>query len=86
MIKLLIYIGLFYLGYRSLKSLFSSGLSNRDDSVANLPDDVMIKDPFCGVYFSRKEGVCLEMDGQSICFCSSKCRDRFLGRSPDQDG
>jgi YHS domain-containing protein len=41
-------------------------------------DDVMIKDPFCEIYFSKKDGVHLRSDGQDLYFCSKACRDKFL--------
>jgi YHS domain-containing protein len=38
----------------------------------------MVKDPYCGVYFSRKDGVDLKIDGQDLYFCRNECRDKFV--------
>ena len=40
-------------------------------------DDVMIKDPQCGVYFPKREGIGLKVDGETVYFCSEKCRDDY---------
>lgn len=44
-------------------------------------DDLMIKDPECGVYFPQRQGVSLKMDGQTLYFCSEKCRDDYKGKN-----
>jgi YHS domain-containing protein len=41
-------------------------------------DDVMHKDPQCGAYFARRDGVPLSFQGRELLFCSPECRDRFL--------
>ena len=41
-------------------------------------DDVMIKDPYCEVYFPRRSGIHLRHDGQDLYFCSAECRDKFV--------
>ncbi|MBW1728928.1 MAG: hypothetical protein JRI63_11780 [Deltaproteobacteria bacterium] len=41
-------------------------------------DDVMIKDPFCEIYFPKKDGVHLRINGKDLYFCSKECRDKFL--------
>ena len=76
---LLIVIG--YLVYRAVKSWMIGKLSvpgpvgNSSDSRL---DDVMVKDPVCGIHFPRREGVPLRHEGQTLLFCSTDCRDRFL--------
>jgi YHS domain-containing protein len=40
-------------------------------------DDEMVKDPFCGVYFAKRDGVLLRHQGQDLYFCSEDCRDKF---------
>ena len=41
-------------------------------------DDDMVKDPYCGVYFAKRDGVLLRHQGKDIYFCSEECRDNFL--------
>ena len=40
--------------------------------------DVMIKDPFCEIYFPKKDGVHLRFEGKDLYFCSKECRDKFV--------
>jgi YHS domain-containing protein len=41
-------------------------------------DDVMIQDPFCEIYFPKKDGVHLRINGKDLYFCSEDCRDKYL--------
>ncbi|MGE0083293.1 MAG: hypothetical protein AB7S75_02620 [Desulfococcaceae bacterium] len=41
-------------------------------------DDVMIQDPVCKTWFSKRDAVHLHIDGQDFYFCSTQCRDSFL--------
>ena len=41
-------------------------------------DNVMVKDPQCGIYFAKKDGVYLNINGQDLYFCSQECKDMFL--------
>ncbi|MCU0561270.1 MAG: hypothetical protein MUD16_13900 [Desulfobacterales bacterium] len=45
-------------------------------------DDVMLKDPQCGAYFARRDGVPLKHEGGELLFCSPECRARFLAANP----
>lgn len=38
----------------------------------------MVKDPVCGKFFVPSEGVGLNHKGQTMHFCSEKCKDEFL--------
>jgi len=41
-------------------------------------DDVMVKDPYCNVYFPKRDGIHLRFKGDDLFFCSDECRDKFL--------
>jgi YHS domain-containing protein len=41
-------------------------------------DDVMVKDPYCNVYFPKRDGIHLRFKGEDFYFCSETCRDKFL--------
>ncbi len=80
MIKFLIIIGIFYLAYRVLKSALLKGLSNQElgkESGTEL-DDVMIQDPFCGIYFPQRNGVSTKIKGDTLYFCSNECRNKYI--------
>jgi hypothetical protein len=79
--RFLILLAICYIGYRYLKSWIASNMTNRKSVAGNVVrniDDVMIKDPLCGVYFPRKDGVTLKLDGSDLIFCSKQCRDKYL--------
>jgi YHS domain-containing protein len=81
MIKNLVLLAFIYLIYRMAKRWVLDQdkrddgypLGNRGDD----KDDVMIKDPQCGVYFPQRSGVSLRVDGKTLYFCSEQCRDDY---------
>ena len=85
MIRLLLIIGIIYAVIKIrkvLKSLSESKKQNFPGMANTRIDDVMIKDPFCEVYFPKREGHHLKYDGKDLYFCSSACREKFIaGRS-----
>ncbi|MGD2029987.1 MAG: hypothetical protein PVG86_08640 [Desulfobacterales bacterium] len=79
--RLLILLGVIYLCYRALKSWMLQGGSPKKtvfNTTAAQMDDVMIQDPFCEIYFPKKDGVHLRINGKDLYFCSEDCRDKFL--------
>ena len=79
MIRLLLYILVFYLAYHLLKSLGRSLLRPREESHDAFQEDTdLIKDPHCGAYFLKQKGVKAQVDGKSVYFCSAACRDAYL--------
>jgi YHS domain-containing protein len=43
-------------------------------------DDIMVKDPYCEIYFAKKDGVNLNIKGKDVYFCSKECKDKFLDK------
>ncbi|MGA6927510.1 MAG: hypothetical protein WBY88_17610 [Desulfosarcina sp.] len=78
--KLLLLIIVVYLAYRAGKSWLIRNLQapGQAGSPKVRIDDVMIKDPVCGIFFPRREGVELRHRGHVYLFCSTACRDRFM--------
>ncbi len=78
--KLLLLIIIAYLAYRVAKSWVMRNLQSPGQNGSSQPsiDDVMVKDPECGIYFPQREGVELKRGGETLLFCSAVCRDRFL--------
>lgn len=80
-IKLLILAALGYLAYRAARTVFQPRDTARPAGrriSSGRVDDVMVRDPFCGVYFPKREGVTAKVDGETLIFCSEDCRDRYL--------
>jgi hypothetical protein len=80
MIRVIILALLGYLAYRVAKRWVRGKL--RSDHVEGRAseriDDVMVKDPQCGKYFARGDGVVLRLAGRDLLFCSPECRDNYL--------
>ena len=79
--RLLIFLGLFYLLYRVVKSWMASQHTSKTATYHQKPaeiDDVMVKDPFCEVYFPKRDGIRITHAGQELFFCSTQCRDKFI--------
>ena len=80
--RLIILLVVGYLIYRAVKSwMFKQmppGTGTGQGGPAVPVDDVMVKDPSCGVYFPRREAVRLQKDSEELFFCSSECRDKYL--------
>jgi len=85
MIRFIILFIIGYVLYRSLKSwMFPAASSSRSvsgESTAEITD-VMIKDPFCEVYFPKRNGVHLNFGGKDLYFCSDQCKDNYLAARP----
>ncbi len=81
LLRLLIYIILGIVLYRAARSWLgraqSGGGAARVDPTGQV-DDLMIKDPVCGAYFPQSRAVALRAEGQTLYFCSTECRDRYL--------
>lgn len=86
--RFLIILGLIYFAYRVIKSwMLPGGVSkNKVSSEATGEiDDVMVKDPYCDVYFPKRNGVYLKIDEKDLYFCSTECRDKFIAEHSKRD-
>ena len=82
--KLLIIILIGYLIYRGVKNRMAQSSvlqQSADGSPAGEIDDIMVKDPSCGVYFPQQDGVHLRYKGEDLYFCSEACRDAFVAQT-----
>jgi uncharacterized protein len=81
LIRFFIIIGIFYLAFKILKLALLKGNSYKQGigrKSASEIDDVMIKDPFCGVYFPQRNRVSANIKGNTLYFCSSECRNKYI--------
>jgi uncharacterized protein len=84
MIRVLVFALLGYLAYRVVKrwvrgKILSERVAGRTPGRI---DDVMVKDPQCGAYFARRDGVTLRQADRELVFCSRECRDKYLAANP----
>jgi YHS domain-containing protein len=84
-VRLIIIFLFFYLVFRVIRYVMGQG--------AILPgpgpggplgeiDNIMIQDPYCHIYFQKKEGVHLRHKGKDLYFCSVECRNKYLDSLP----
>lgn len=86
--RLLILAAIIFLCYRALKSWMVSNLTSPktvSGKAVDQIDDVMIKDPFCEVYFPRRNAVHLRNDGRDLYFCSNECHDNYVASHTKQN-
>ncbi|BCS94683.1 hypothetical protein DSLASN_03150 [Desulfoluna limicola] len=79
--KVLIILAIIYFVYRHFKNkmLGDTGMAGgQSQKGPTSADDVMIQDPECGVYFPLREGVPCNLNGESLSFCSTECRDAYM--------
>ncbi len=81
--KLLIVIIILYLAYRAFKywalTNVIPGPTASTGSETQI-DDIMVKDPVCEVYFPKRNGISLNIDGKILYFCSEECKNKYLGQ------
>jgi YHS domain-containing protein len=81
MFRLLIGLGLGYLGYVIIKQVaISLGLWPQAPKPLerNRDADVLVQDPVCKTFIPRREALKAERDGTTNFFCSEGCLKRFL--------
>jgi YHS domain-containing protein len=82
MLRIIILLIVGYLLYKGFKSWMNKQMppdSIKGGGRPSVPvDDVMVKDPQCGVYFPKRDSIRIEKDGEELFFCSTQCRDAFL--------
>ncbi len=49
-------------------------------------DDVMVKDPQCGTYVARRDGIVAKTPEGELVFCSPECRDKYLSEHGRSEG
>ena len=80
MIRVIILFIVGYLAYRLLRRWHRGRrLTGRmNGGPVERIDDVMIKDPQCGTYFPRRDGIVLKSKEGDLLFCCPECRDKYL--------
>ena len=84
MFRLLLGLGLGYLGYVIIKQVaatlgFWPQASNSLGK--NGEPDVLVQDPVCKIFIPRREALRMERDGMIYFFCSEGCLKRFQSGS-----
>ena len=79
--RLLIFLAVIYFGYRAVKRWVLGSSTPEQGGRGNTGgaiEDVMVKDPQCGIYFPLRDGIRLRQGNEELHFCSTQCRDAFI--------
>jgi len=81
MIRFVILAIVGYILYRAVRNWMFSGSTSTDHVTArdtDQIDDDMVKDPYCDVYFPKRNAVHLHVNDQDLYFCSKECKNKYL--------
>lgn len=81
--RLLVFIIILYLAYRAARYWIAGHMIRGPETPVEQErhlNDIMVKCPFCEVYFPRNSGVPLKTDGKTLYFCSQECKDNYLSK------
>ena len=81
MLRFIILAVVGYVFYRALKSWMLGGSAQPDSVDGRNPtavDDVLVQDPVCKTYIAQRSSITLQQGGETLYFCSEKCRDRYV--------
>lgn len=70
-----------YMAYRAFKHFFSplQGPEEREFVRGRSPRETeLVKDPQCGAYFLKQQGVKGKSNGEILYFCSEECRIKYI--------
>jgi len=77
MIRMLVTLLLFYIGYRVVKAIFSPKSVGKDPASAHLSGVETVQDPICGVYIAKENAIVGNLEGTRHYFCSMNCLEKF---------
>jgi YHS domain-containing protein len=61
---------------RSLFSSFQSSSKTQEPRQSKAGGELK-KDPVCGTYVAASTGITRQIEGQTLYFCSTQCRDKY---------
>ncbi len=71
-----------YLIYRFLRRFLSSPQLPKKNPPQEIQDE-MVQDPVCKVYLPKRQAVVFnDSKGEMHYFCSTLCRDKYIGKDP----
>jgi YHS domain-containing protein len=80
MLRWIILIAVWYLVYRFLRRYLASTKLPKRKPPQEIQDE-MVQDPVCKIYLPKRQALVLQDSrGQNQFFCSTQCRDKFLGK------
>ncbi len=90
-LRILILVGLLYIGYRLImRSLGKGGGTKKDDTADTSAGkteritDVLVEDPVCHKLVPKQQAIQLEVKGETHYFCSRECSEHFLSEKGEE--
>lgn len=84
MIKLILFLLVGYFVLKSIKSILGAGSATHipgGSREADQIDNLMVQDPNCQTYISKRDAIQAATNGRTLYFCSTQCRDAYLADS-----
>ncbi len=81
MVDLLIFLLIVWGGWRLVKffiKAYFDSLNSAQEPNDSDTDTDLIRDPQCGTYFLKQEGVRGVIGGRTVYFCSRQCYERYV--------
>lgn len=91
--RLIIFLVMAYFGFKVLKAILKKSGIFKDISSSSKTsfktttkkiDDVMVQDPFCKVYFPKRDGIHIKIKSEDLYFCSNTCKNSYLDKKGDE--
>jgi YHS domain-containing protein len=86
MIRIIVLVILFFFLYWIIKGIFLRPSGKIKEKRRNHigSEEVMVKDPECGIYIPKNDAIASSIKGQSLFFCSEECLDRYRMKNAEQ--
>jgi uncharacterized protein len=78
--RLIIAFVIVYLVYRMGKIFFSPSAKERRSfpgSPASITGEDLVKDPYCGTYVPESSAFTVDINGETLYFCSKECLEKY---------
>ncbi len=88
MIRILLLLLVGYIAWRLIRGHLRKKAQSPPlpDGARGRIDDVMVKDPQCGTYVARRDGIVAKTPEGDLVFCSRECRDKYLAGQKRPEG
>lgn len=89
-LRILILVGLLYIGYRLIMRSLGKGGGATDDTEDQSAGkteqitDVLVEDPVCHKLVPKQQAIQLEVNGETHYFCSRECSEHFLSEQGEE--
>jgi len=83
-IKIIFYALLVYVGYLFFRFFRALNKASKPPRASKGTSGIMVKDDICNTYLPKENAIRQVHEGKEYYFCSSECRQKFLGQKKPQ--